>query len=882
MSLTEYSPPRTKFQKLDYLLDGKQLRFRRFPIGGSESTETLEARTIEAAIIEKMVKKFNGSVNVSIRIENAIIKGSLNLAYVTFKGELSIINSVFTEPVDFSFATFESSVFFDRSKFLKRADFRSSHAMHDFRLCYARFLSDCSFMDFRCHGVFRAEGAHFSDVTFHQAQFDKRVLFCPKNPEDKDAQAERVCFNGNAIFTDARIKGFAHFEGAYFGKNTYFNRIGVDSSASFSCYVENSAPGIQPVHELVFLHTCFRGKVYFSGARIEGTISFKGAHFHQKADFERIWTGGHALFQPFEREDKQPTVSVRFMKEARFLAAHIGGNAEFDGAHFEQRVTFEGIKVGHKAFFRSFEDANKRLIVMEFGGLAKFLGAHISGDAEFSGAQFTSTRPGDRAWFESINIEGNAYFDNNYRGIYVGPVLFKPNTTFTKAHFHSQAVFNDAHFEAVTKFTNVDVGGGTEFKGAEFEKETYFTSAHFHNQADFRKTRFKQEADFTDVEIDGSALFNDAHFEAVMKFTNLDAKGGTEFKGAEFEKETYFTSAHFHNQADFRKTRFIQQADFTDVEIDGAAFFSEADFQGKTIFKAARFKSLDLMAAKFVSRKLILRGLDADDPVAYNFKRRWIFVKKVSEGNMDMGGFTCEHIDVNWSNLSRGLHVFDRQPYTVIEKAFRSSGKNLEADSVYFDLCCHEGQELRDKVYRRGKYKGLSGREKILETGRSLREAPRAFLNLIEGVGFHHGIRPYRLLVFSLAVVALGTYIFSQEGAIKLEKGEQIAQQIQGNQLRLTDTVQSQPVNQNSNNRPAISDAINVSLHQFIPLVDIPPGKEWAPSNEPVPFLKKLSFKGRVLSFAGYAAIHRVFGFILIPLGVAALTGILHRRGKDQ
>jgi len=814
MRLARYSSPDTDFEKLVYLLEGRNIRFSPFPRNGASPVETLTGCTIEALMIERLVRRFKGCLPIPIRIENAVIKGPLNLTYATFKGELSITNSVIMGPVDFSFATFERSVIFDGSQFLKKADFRASHAMADFRVSYAQFLHDSCFMDVRIDEVFRAEGAQFADVTFQQAQFNKRVLFCPRNPEDRHAETRYACFNGNVSFTDASIKGFAHFEGARFRKRADFNRIHIHSSASFSCYAENSYADVKPVRELAFIRTCFGGEVNFAGARIEGTAYFEGARFHEKATFDRIWVGGHALFHTFEREGGQPSVKAHFSKEARFLAAYIGGNAGFDGACFERSVTLERTEIRRNALFRSFVNEYGELIVVEFKGLANFLGSHIFGDAEFSGAQFVGAEKNDRAWFESINIDGNAYFDDTYHGNPIGHVVFKREANFFNAHFHHQAVFRSASFEAVAEFTNVDVEGVGNFKGAEFNSETRFISAHFLNQADFSFTHFR---------------------------------GAT---------------------------------DFTDVEIDGASFFNNAKFLGQLILRAARFKSLDLLNAQFVLRRLVLRWDSDGNTKAHTFKRRWVFVKKVSDGNVDMRGFTCEHINVDWDQLSQSMHPFDRQPYTLIEKSFRASGKHIDADSVYFELCCREGQELRDKIYRRGKFNNLSGMKLFNELGRSLRDVPRALLNLVEGVGFHHGIRPYRLLLFSLIVIVMGAYVFNQKDAISAkEKEGQVIQKTKASEPEAPNSAEAQ-LPPRATVQPTFSDAINVSLNQFIPLVNIPPGSEWVPSNKPVPFLKALSIQGRSLSFAGYAAFHRLLGFILIPLGVAALTGILHRRDK--
>lgn len=113
------------------------------------------------------------------------------------------------------------------------------------------------------------------------------------------------------------------------------------------------------------------------------------------------------------------------------------------------------------------------------------------------------------------------------------------------------------------------------------------------------------------------------------------------------------------------------------------------------------------------------------------------------------------------------------------------------------------------------------------------------------------------LLVASVAVILIGSYVFTFPGAL-LHKDPKLRTD--------QETQLSQP----------LTSAFNVSLRQFIPIIEIPLGGEWVPSDEPAPLLGKLN-----ISFAGYATLHRLLGAILVPLGVAALTGLLIRREKS-
>jgi len=59
------------------------------------------------------------------------------------------------------------------------------------------------------------------------------------------------------------------------------------------------------------------------------------------------------------------------------------------------------------------------------------------------------------------------------------------------------------------------------------------------------------------------------------------------------------------------------------------------------------------------------------------------------------------------------------------------------------------------------------------------------------------------------------------------------------------------------------TEAFAVSVNRFLP-VEVPVGSDWTPTG----------------IAAIYATVHHLAGWILVPLGIAALTGLLHRKAK--
>lgn len=738
--------PRSDAEKKTCLQQGNPLRFPPFPANG-QLDPMLKIRRIKSSVLEELARSSEGILSRALVIENAIIEGPLNLKYVTFKGELSITNCDISEQLDLSFAVFERSVHFDNSRFAQEAVFRACHAKGDFSVSCARFEGAVVFAAFVADQVFVARGARFmNEAIFVQARL-KSPEFFPWILAGATTEILQTTFNGYADFSYAEIDGPAHFEGILFANDARFSRIHIKGAAYFCCYDDDRAPnGV-----VGFARSRFQGYANFSHAQIDGTAYFQGTEFGGVAVFERAVIGGHAIFQTLLADSRRSTTRVTFAKEASFLAAQIGANAEFDGACFEGEAIFERVSINRNALFRSFLDKDN-IVRATFNGLVTFLGAEIRGSAEFFGASFSTG-----ASFASVNIFGNALFLHTYDDDEVGP----------------------AHFAGAVDFTD----------------------AHFKQQACFPKARFQDAVDFTNVEVEGVIQFSETLFEG----------------------ETKFTSAHLKSQANFELAIFSESVDFRDIRLEGAAFFTAAEFKKETILTAARFKSLHLVNTQFKQAKISGRSI---------FRRR-------DPGNLDLRGLNYEQIECDVGALMASLGPYDRQPYTVLERVIRSTGQDREADNVYYQARDQEGLQLWEKVLVQREFKYI----------------PKAISNYLQKAVFRYGIRPYRLIAYCVLVLSLGFYVFGHEGAVMhKEKRDRGAQD--DATLMMT-----------------AGDAFNISLRQFIPIVEIPIAGDYVPSDRPAPWL------GRVgLSFAGYATVHRLFGFLLIPLGLASLTGIIQRR----
>jgi hypothetical protein len=124
----------------------------------------------------------------------------------------------------------------------------------------------------------------------------------------------------------------------------------------------------------------------------------------------------------------------------------------------------------------------------------------------------------------------------------------------------------------------------------------------------------------------------------------------------------------------------------------------------------------------------------------------------------------------------------------------------------------------------------------------------------------NYGVRPRVLFIISAALVLLGAFVFSDPATVIYAHAKEGVIQ-----------------------RPAAWSFLNglgVSIHQFLP-VDLPVGSDWQPTWEPL----SMTVAGHRLTTyyirpTGVATVLlRIPGWLLVPLAVASLAGVLRRSG---
>jgi uncharacterized protein YjbI with pentapeptide repeats len=246
------------------------------------------------------------------------------------------------------------------------------------------------------------------------------------------------------------------------------------------------------------------GEDDFGEAHFAGNADFSEAEFSSAADFSRTRFSGDADFSGVTFRDYADFAQVVFAGHANFNDTEFFGEALVGWAEFRSDADFVATQFSGYADFRS-----------RFAEAADFKSAVFSGEAHFSGAEFSVNRPTTvDASFVEATFSGPAYFERTV--------------------FHAEARFVAARFAASVHFKTTVFTGAASFGGGEFSGEAAFEWARFVDGAWFPDQKFSGDASFGNAAFTGEAYFVDAHFLRGADFDHVEFVGDANFTRARF------------------------------------------------------------------------------------------------------------------------------------------------------------------------------------------------------------------------------------------------------------------------------------------------------------------------------------------------------------
>lgn len=377
---------------------------------------------------------------------------------------------------------------------------------------------------------------------------------------------------------------------------------------------------------------------------------------------------------------------------------------------------------------------------------------------------------------------------------------------------------------------SVSVKGDISIKNTRITDRVDWSYANFKGKVALGGDTFEKEAVFQGDLFGKTVNLDHALFKQQASFIGAQIGQDASFQGARFEKQAMFFNIRIGNDANYDKAGFKDWVSFDGAWIEGVAFFKEVSFEGAAYFVGARIgKGAFFTGANFAGR---VSFQDASfEKISFGPPE----AKFQQTQPIDLRGSVYNRIDdpyLFWARLSSLKNLrLDWQFFRTLETTFREAGEEDLAKHVYYTRRLWEAHRI------------------------SFEEQPVMWIRdrllwLLTG----YGVQLWRILIVITLILAFGTVIFHMRGAVEAKRDARLS------------PVVGQKADPDGRISLPWSDAFWISLRLFLP-VEIPAAADWQPSSRTIGGVRCTS----------WASVLKVVGWILVPLGVAGLTGFLIR-----
>ncbi len=663
--------------------------------------------------------------------------------------------------------------------------------------------------------------------------------------------------------------------------------------------------------DLVCNKTVFKGAVTFYGTRVEGSahfwkaqfdneeepVDFSLAHFGNTLECEETIFKGPVNFNGLRCNDSGVFYTARFEGEHRtdFRYASFGGNLECDHITFEGPANFGSVGVTGGAFFEyatfgSKEEANfggavfgNKLVCDRavFKGRANFNALRCSGAALFRGVEFVGAG-GTNFDYASFGHNFDCSPFDSQRTVAEGPInsVFRGAVSLNTLTCSGSGFFTGAKFEEGVDFGHASFGVNLVCNGATFQGQANFDTLKCSGSGFFHDVTFEKEVDFRHASLGKNLGCDDAIFKRLARFRSLSCEDSALLRNARFEGDVdlAFASLGGNLECNGDRTVFERRVNLNRIRCGGSGRFDDARFLSsfkpeKATFAFAYFGlnlnlmnthfagPIDLSMTRIVTRLILtrtyfgqevtLRGASmgqlriGEDTVP--FKRASVDLRDCSFQSF-IGN---KEIAVAFARWAQNPTTFVRAPYLQLEKYFHSIGDEVEAKRIHYQ-----------------------GRRDLRENAKNKRGGTKWpwwtkwgdwWLKWLTG----YGVRTWYLLFPICFFVIVGTAVFWSDDSLKprVSATSGTASGTFETSAQPTDTAVSSISHSEEQGvdswEQRLFHRFAYSLDLFLPVVNLHIDVRWEPQG-----------LGREI----YALVHSMVGWLLIPLLVASLAGIIRRQ----
>lgn len=568
-------------------------------------------------------------------------------------------------------------------------------------------------------------------------------------------------------------------------------------------------------HEILLGNCHFGDNVNLLGSLFRKSVSFEGSLFKKEANFNGMKVG-----------DNMVLINVVFESSTILSHANIGGNFEANEVIFKskQKANFNTLNVCGCVFFKK----------AVFAGEVDFIGSDIGGNLYFNRAQFKN--PTHKANFNSINIQGYANFE---KVIFNGPVDFG-YANIDVIFYADLALFTNPQKKA--NFKRMRVGGSASFKEAIFKGPANFSNLDIGGDFCANKAKFHNTVDtvnFRRMKVGSCVFLKKTVFSGPVDFRYIDIGGNFEADNIEFKRDNDTTQ-------------------LSNIKVNGYLSFKEAIFKGPVSMTDGRFLDLSIqdsnkayitipcldLSRTVIKRELLIKKVTFQDLVAISLRVEGSAkINNVDIGrklNLEYSNFltldlnnlslpdvkdSVRLVGMNYQYISAGSGK------ETLEKLLELINKSVYSETVYANLEAF--------FWRQGYPKYANDvfvAQKLRERSRILWWDPRKWMSIILHGLVRYGRSPIWGFGWSALFVGIGACVF-------YKKDNMIQQKEEYKDCR-------------------DYNCFFYSLDLFLPIISLHAENIWIPKKDQ---------QGALV----YMRIHKIIGWILIPIGLAAITGII-------
>lgn len=661
-------------------------------------------------------------------------------------------------------------------------------------------------------------------------------------------------------------------------------------------------------HELSLLHCEFTGFVDLSEAHFAKSVNLSGSVFRENLKCEGTRFGGYVRFTHGAiQRGKRPAEEV-----VNFDQMHIGQSFIAYGLISEIKLHFANATIAGRLVLTTSPNQRTTLQAgltgtnLSVGGTVDLRGAQVTGDVSFMSADFQSDLECCPVYKQRTHIVGELNLraatvagEVNCSGALIEKGVNAQDVTVLENLYFSGAEGYRAHIKQHLFLRSAKVAGTVHLRGTLVEGNLSLMSATItgdiacrpdgNNRAfitgelNLRAANVTGEVDCSGVLVGKDVVAQDLIVKENLYFSvagtvraqilgtlNLSAarvSGAIQLRGLTVLRNLDLRYAHTGGDLAIIEAKGVRNKVggtlfLTGVQCGKTVSLYGTYVRGSVLMHMARCESIQLgydAASRGVKHGLEIKGgVDIQGTHVFSLGfhgaagARGLVLRGTEASIVQIDGALPARVDLekfrfkelvaipgkDYLGLLNATFPYAESTYLQMEQWLRDRGDNQNADKVYLAMRRRTRREPGPGPAPTGLARIFGPLWRCVE-----------WLALDVTVGY--GTRSYRLFFVFIALVALSTWIFLPRSAVE-------------------------PANGKSADATAYTavDAFWVALELNLPVVEIPAAEKWKPSDrvlDPCP--------GLGLRYHDYASIVAFLSWIIVPLFLASMAGIIKKQG---